>query len=106
MVDEIPGKETAAVDRQRIELLLDGVKDYAVLLLDTHGRVLSWNDGANRLFGYHAAEVIGQPFSRFSTPEDIQAGKPETEVRQASASCRASNGRSVATARGSGGVRS
>ncbi len=86
MVDQIPGKETADVDRQRIELLLDGVKDYAILLLDTNGRVLSWNDGANLLFGYHAAEVIGQPFSRFSSPEDIQSGKPETEVRHATSS--------------------
>jgi PAS domain S-box-containing protein len=86
MVDEIPCKETAAVDRQRIEILLEGVKDYAILLLDTQGRVLSWNDGATLLFGYHAAEVIGQPFSRFSTPEDAQAGKTEAEVRQATAS--------------------
>jgi PAS domain S-box-containing protein len=86
MVHEIPGKDATAVDRQRIELLLDGVKDYAILLLDTEGRVLSWNDGATLLFGYHAAEVIGQPFSRFYVPEDRDAGRPEAEVGQAASS--------------------
>jgi PAS domain S-box-containing protein len=86
MVDEIPGTDTRAIDRQRIELFLDGVTDYAVFLLDIQGRVLSWNDGASNLFGYHSAEVIGQPLSRFSIPEDIQAGKPEAEVRLAAAS--------------------
>jgi PAS domain S-box-containing protein len=86
MVDQIPGKEVAAIDRQRIELLLEGVKDYAIFLLDTQGRVLSWNDGASFLFGYHAGDVIGQPLSRFATPEDAQAGKPDAEMRQATAS--------------------
>ena len=86
MVHEMPGKEATAVDRQRIELLLDGVRDYAILLLDTEGRVLSWNDGATCLFGYHAPEVIGQSFSRFFVPEDVGFGQPEAEVRQATAS--------------------
>jgi PAS domain S-box-containing protein len=86
MVHEIPGKEATAVDQQRIEHLLDGVRDYAILLLDTEGRILSWNDGATLLFGYHASEVIGQPFSRFFIAADIDAGKPEAEVQQATAS--------------------
>ena len=86
MVDDILGKEAAAVDRQRMEILLDGVKDYAILLLDTHGCVLSWNDGATLLFGYHAAEVIGQSFLRFFIPEDVAAGRAEAEVRQAASS--------------------
>ncbi len=83
MVHEIPGKDATAVDRQRIELLLDGVKDYAILLLDSQGNVLNWNDGAALLFGYQAAEVIGQPFSRFFISEDCEAGRPEAEIRQA-----------------------
>lgn len=85
MVDEIPGKETVAIDRQRIELLLDGVRDYAIFLLDAEGRVLSWNDGATLLFGYNAAEVIGQRLSRFATPDDEQAGRPDQELRQTAA---------------------
>jgi PAS domain S-box-containing protein len=86
MVHEIPEKDATAVDRQRIELLLDGVRDYAILLLDTDGRVLSWNDGATLLFGYHASEVISQPFSRFFIPEDAGVGKAEAELQQATAS--------------------
>jgi PAS domain S-box-containing protein len=85
MVHEIPGKEATSVDQQRFELLLDDVKDYAILLLDSEGRVLSWNDGATLLFGYHAAEVIGQSFSRFFISEDREAGRPEAEIRQAAA---------------------
>ncbi len=85
MVDEIPGKETVAIDRQRIELLLDGVRDYAIFLLDAEGRVLSWNDGATLLFGDNAAEVIGQRMSRFSTPDGEQAGRPDEALRQTAA---------------------
>jgi PAS domain S-box-containing protein len=84
MVHEIPGKD-AAIDRQRIEFLLDGVRDYAILMLDPQGHVLSWNDAATLLFGYHAAEVIGQPFARFFIPEDREAGRPEAELHQAAA---------------------
>ena len=85
MVDEIPGTEEIADDRRRMERLLDGVRDYAILLLDAEGRVLSWNDGATLLFGYHAAEVIGQSFARFFSPEDVESGKGEGEIRQAAA---------------------
>lgn len=86
MVDDILGKEETAVDRRRMELLLDGVRDYAILLLDTEGCVLSWNDGATLLYGFHAGEVIGQPFSRFFIAEDVETGRAEAEVRQAAAS--------------------
>jgi PAS domain S-box-containing protein len=86
MIDEITTMEARAADRPEIELLLDGVKNYAIFLLDSQGGVLSWNDGAALLFGYQPAEVIGQEFSRFSIPEDIRAGKPAQELRQAQAS--------------------
>jgi len=86
MVDDILGTGETSVDRRRMELLLDGVRDYAILLLDTNGCVLSWNDGATLLFGYHAAEVIGQSFSRFFTPEEVEAGKPGDEIRQVTSS--------------------
>ena len=86
MIDEITTMETRAVDPPDFELLLDGVRDYAIFLLDTRGVVLSWNDSATSLFGYQPADVIGQEFSRFSIPEDIHAGKPTQELRQAQAS--------------------
>jgi PAS domain S-box-containing protein len=72
-------------DDQLFHLLVQGIKDYAILMLDPEGRVLSWNAGAERIKGYRAEEIIGQHFSRFYPPEDLQRGKPETELRAAAA---------------------
>ncbi len=68
---------------QRFRLLVDNVRDYAIFMLDPEGRVASWNEGAERLKGYRAEEIIGQHFSRFYPQEDIEKGKPEHELRVA-----------------------
>jgi PAS domain S-box-containing protein len=68
---------------QRLRLLVDGVKDYAVIMLDLRGNVASWNAGAERLKGYGAGEIVGSHFSRFYTPEDLEQGKPERELKTA-----------------------
>jgi len=70
---------------ERFRLLLDSVQDYAIFRLDPDGVVATWNLGAERIKGYRAGEIIGQHFSRFYPPEDIAAGKPEAELREASA---------------------
>ncbi len=70
---------------ERFRALVEDVKDYAIFGLDVAGRVASWNAGAERLKGYRADEIVGQPFSRFYTPEDVAAGKPERELRSAAA---------------------
>jgi len=57
-------------DAWRLQRLIDSVIDYAIYMIDLDGRVASWNPGAERLKGYTAAEIIGQPFARFFTPED------------------------------------
>jgi PAS domain S-box-containing protein len=57
--------------------VLEGVHDYAILMLSPEGRVLTWNAGAQTMRGYGAQEIIGQPFSRFFTEADVQAHKPE-----------------------------
>ncbi|PYU93551.1 MAG: hypothetical protein DMG25_09110, partial [Acidobacteria bacterium] len=62
---------------ETLRLLVDGVKDHALFMLDPEGRVASWNTGAERIKGYRAEEIIGQDSSRFFTPEDIEQGKPE-----------------------------
>jgi formate hydrogenlyase transcriptional activator len=62
---------------ERFRLLVEGVKDYAIFILDPQGRVTSWNPGAERIKGYPAEEIVGQHFSRFYTQEDIERGKPE-----------------------------
>ncbi len=60
----------------RLELLVNSVTDYAIYLLDKGGVIRTWNAGAERIKGYRAAEVIGQHFSLFFTPEDRAAGVP------------------------------
>ena len=57
-------------DAWRLQLLIDSVIDYAIYMIDLDGRVASWNSGAERLKGYSAEEIIGQPFAKFFTPED------------------------------------
>jgi hypothetical protein len=58
-------------------LLVEAVVDYAIFLLGPDGRILTWNLGAQRIKGYAADEIIGQHFSRFYTPEDREAGRPQ-----------------------------
>jgi len=78
--------ENALVLRQseeRFRLLIEAVKDYAIFMLDPTGHVMSWNAGAQRIKGYHSAEIIGRHFSCFYPNEDLQNGKPEMELRVA-----------------------
>jgi PAS domain S-box-containing protein len=66
---------------ERFRLLVNGTKDYAIFSLDPAGRVASWNQGAERIKGYTAEEIIGVHFSRFYTPEDLASGKPTRELQ-------------------------
>ena len=68
------------VSEERMRLLIDAVQDYAILTIDPAGVVTSWNHGAQRLQGYGAAEIVGQPFSRFYPEEDVRDGKCEREL--------------------------
>ena len=69
-------------------LLVNGVKDYGIFMLDPTGQVASWNQGAERIKGYTADEIVGRHFSCFYPPEDLQQGKPEHELQIAIASGR------------------
>jgi PAS domain S-box-containing protein len=70
-----------ALSEERFRLLVAGVKDYAIFMLDPEGRVSTWNEGAQRIKGYTSEEIIGQQFSRFYTREDIESGKPDHELK-------------------------
>jgi hemerythrin-like metal-binding protein/PAS domain S-box-containing protein len=74
------GKDEALdVLRQResqLGRLIHEVREYAICLLDARGRVVSWNQGAERITGWGAGEIVGEPFSRFYPEEDVRAGKP------------------------------
>jgi PAS domain S-box-containing protein len=68
---------------QQFRLLVQGVTDYAIFMLDPNGRVSSWNAGAQRIKGYTPDEIIGQDFSRFYTEEDRAAGLPRQSLEHA-----------------------
>jgi PAS domain S-box-containing protein len=68
--------------QERFRLLLDGVKDYAIYMLDPEGHVISWNEGAARIKGYQSEEILGKHFSCFYLPEDREAGKPSRELQE------------------------
>jgi PAS domain S-box-containing protein len=72
--------ETLKESEERFRLLVESVKDYAIFMLDPEGRVASWNEGAHRIKGYTAAEIIGQHFSRFYPPEAVANRWPDHEL--------------------------
>jgi PAS domain S-box-containing protein len=72
----------------RYRMLIDGVQDHAIFMIDPRGQVVSWNAGAERIKGYKAEEIIGQNFSCFFPPEDVERGRPEQVLRMATASGR------------------
>jgi PAS domain S-box-containing protein len=80
-------EQMAAVreNEHRLRLLISGINDYAILMLDRDGRVVSWNTGGEKIKGYKAEEIIGRHFSLFYTGEDREQGKPAHELRVAGA---------------------
>ncbi|BDU73528.1 PAS domain-containing hybrid sensor histidine kinase/response regulator [Mesoterricola silvestris] len=62
--------------QERFQLFIEQVKDYAIFMLDPQGRVASWNQGAQRLKGYEAGDILGRHFSCFYEPGDVAAGLP------------------------------
>ena len=69
--------------QEQLRLLIEGVTDYAIYMLDTAGNVASWNTGAERIKGYRPDEIVGEHFSRFYTEEDQLAGLPAEALRVA-----------------------
>ena len=86
-VRDLSERRAAAEDlwrsEERLRLLVEAVQDYAIFMLDTEGRVATWNSGAQRLSGYRAEEIIGKHFSTLYEPEDAAAGKAEQELKAA-----------------------
>ena len=75
----------------RYRQLVEAISDYAIYMLDADGHVVSWNPGAQRFKGYTAAEIIGEHFSRFYTPENRASGLPVRALHAAATEGRFEN---------------
>lgn len=76
-------EEKLRQSEERLRLMIESVQDYAIYMLDPEGRVATWNQGAERIKGYKASEIIGEHFSTFISSEDVAAGKPAVELELA-----------------------
>lgn len=76
-------KDSLQHSEDLFRLMVENLKDYALFTTNAEGRIASWNTGAERLFGYAEAEIIGQPFAIIFTPEDIKSDVPGQELSTA-----------------------
>src|SRR4051794_41518375 len=78
-----PAAAPQGTSEEIYRLLVESVKDYAIIMLDPTGKVVTWTPGAERLKGYKAEEIIGQHFSRFYPQDAIDRGWPQHELEVA-----------------------
>lgn len=83
ITDRKLAEEILRESEERFRLIVDGVKDYAIFMLDPGGLIASWNSGAKHITGYETHEILGKHFSIFYPPEEIKAGKPAHELEVA-----------------------
>jgi PAS domain S-box-containing protein len=76
-------EEALRQSEERFRLLVEGVQDYAVYMLDPEGNIVSWNSGAQKMKGYSPEEILGRHFSAFYQAHDIDAGRPWEELATA-----------------------
>jgi len=83
VTQDLTERKEAEEESRRFRLLVESVKDYAIFILDPEGRVSTWNQGAERIKGYKASEIVGQHFSKFYPRADVDSGKCERELEVA-----------------------
>ena len=83
MTEQREAQQALLEVERRFRILVQGVTDYAIYMLDAEGRVTNWNAGAERIKGYSPEEIIGEHFSRFYTPEEIEGGVPQRALETA-----------------------
>ena len=83
MTDKRAAEQQLLEAERRFRILVQGVTDYAIYMLDPEGKVTNWNAGAERIKQYSADEIVGEHFSRFYTPEDVEVGTPAKALETA-----------------------
>ena len=68
---------------EQFHILVDSVEEYAIYMLDPNGNVITWNTGAEKIKGYSSEEIVGKNFASFYTADDVAAGKPQRNLREA-----------------------
>jgi PAS domain S-box-containing protein len=81
VTERLAGEAALRASEARNRQILDSATDYAIIAFDPQGRVTRWNEGAHRVLGWTEEEMLGECADRFFTPEDVAAGRPETEMR-------------------------
>lgn len=76
-------EEALRASEEHLRAVIDSLQDYAIITLDPEGRITSWNDGARRMSGFSAEEVVGGMIDRFYPDDDVSAGKPARELARA-----------------------
>ncbi len=77
LTDRRNAEQRLRANEERLRLMIESVKDYAIFMLDADGRVATWNEGARRTKGYTADEIIGKHISTFYTREEAEKGRPQ-----------------------------
>jgi PAS domain S-box-containing protein len=75
--------ESSSHSKERFRLMVESIRDYAIVMLDTAGLVVSWNAGAERILGYAASEIVGHDHGTFYLSEDVRLGAPERNLEKA-----------------------
>src|ERR1051326_6136778 len=68
---------------EQFHILVDSVEEYAIYLLDQNGNIITWNTGAEKIKGFSMDEIIGKNFASFYTADDVAAGRPQRNLREA-----------------------
>jgi PAS domain S-box-containing protein len=83
MFKKLPSSTVLHETVEQFQILVDSVEEYAIYLLDSNGNVITWNTGAEKIKGYSTEEIIGKNFASFYTADDVAAGKPQRNLREA-----------------------
>ena len=83
MVTKLPTNTLLHETAEQFHILVDSVEEYAIYLLDQDGNIITWNTGAEKIKGYSTDEIIGKNFASFYTADDVAAGKPQRNLREA-----------------------